>query len=316
MVVVGGGVAGLYFAYRLLRAVEARVTLVDRGDRHEFTLGIPLAIAGLVDFDSLVTPFSALTRLAYVRAEAAAVEGRCVRTRGGPPEVCGDRLVLAPGSMKLGSAGYWTVEGARALLRRAAAAKAVRFVVSDESPLLGFQDVAYSLKAAFPRKEVSIHLAYMGDDYRPLLEPARRWLEEAGVAVEDGPPPRKAEGELHVSVPAVRLHPLAAPLEVDPATFETQFERVYLIGHSSLMKLGLPPVDWGSLWQAATLAEAIAGEISGGVFEVEADSWLRPGDGEAFYRRLTRGLEAEGDAPLSRLKALHERWREVLDGLR
>jgi hypothetical protein len=86
-------------------------------------------------------------------------------------------------------------------------------------------------------------------------------------------PPEWRHGELHVSVPVARAHPLVANLEVPPTTFETDIERVYLIGDSSLIKLDLPPVGWGALWQATIAAQAVASEILKGHVEVEVNHW-------------------------------------------
>ncbi|MGC9131961.1 MAG: NAD(P)/FAD-dependent oxidoreductase, partial [Pyrobaculum sp.] len=95
VVIVGGGVAGLYFASQLLKAVpRALVYVVDPKPVHEFTIGVPIAVAGLVDFRDLAYPFEALRRVVYVKATAAAVEPGCVRTREGPERLCGDYVVL------------------------------------------------------------------------------------------------------------------------------------------------------------------------------------------------------------------------------
>ncbi len=76
-----------------------------------------------------------------------------------------------------------------------------------------------------------------------------------------------------MSVPAAKAHPLAANLEVAPTTFETDIQRVYLIGDSSLIKLDLPLVGWGALWQATIAAQAVASEILKGHVEVEVNQW-------------------------------------------
>lgn len=307
VVVVGGGVAGLYFASQFLRLVPAAsVYLVDPKPVHEFVIGIPIAIAGLVDFRDLIYPFERLRRVIYVKATAAAVEDRCIRTREGPPKLCGDYVVLAPGGMKLGSVEYWTVRGAEELLQAAQGARAIRFVVNELTPLMGFQEIAYSLKARFPEKEVSIHLVYIGDDYRLLLEPWREQASKIGLVIEEEPPPPKRGGELHLSVPVLRPHPLAVELEVDPVTFETQFDRVYLIGDSSLVKLGLPPIGWGALWQGSTLARALAQEIAAGVFEVDVADWTAAGDRERFLKWLTYRMTT--GTPLAHLKSLYDLW--------
>jgi len=307
VVVVGGGIAGLYFAYRLLSAAkDVEVVLVDLKDYHEFVVGVPMAVAGLVEFKELFFPFRQLTRVKFVKARVAAIDEKCARPAEGSGPICGDYLVLAPGALHIGSAQYWSVEGGAAIAQAAAGAKAVRFIVNDLTPVIGFQELAYSIKARWPEKEVSVHLVYVGDDYQLLLEPWKKWASEVGIEILDEPPPWRSD-ELYINVPTVRPHPLAAGLEVNSATFETQYERVYLIGDSSLLMLGLPPVGWGALWQAATLAKAIAKELESGVFEVEAESWLAEGDREKFLRwmvyRMTSGT------PLAHLKGLYDLWR-------
>jgi len=265
-----------------------------------------MAVAGLVEFKDLLFPFRQLTKAKFVKARIAAIDRRCARPAEGSGPICGDYLVLAPGALRVGSAQYWSVEGGAAIAQAAASAKAVRFIVNELTPVIGFQELAYSIKARWTEKEVSVHIVYVGDDYQLLLEPWSKWASEVGIEISDEPPPWRPD-ELHIKVPAVRLHPLVAGLEVDPTTFETQYERVYLIGDSSLLKLGLPPIGWGALWQAATLAKAIARELESGVFEVEAETWLAESDKEKFLRwmvyRMTSGT------PLAHLKGLYDLWR-------
>ncbi|MEL9990616.1 MAG: FAD-dependent oxidoreductase [Thermoproteus sp.] len=154
VVVVGGGVAGIYFAYRLKSATDnVEIVVIDKKDFHEFTVGIPMAVAGLLGFEDLVFPFSRLKRVRFIKANVSAIDDRCVRTSDGP-SVCGDYLVLAPGGSRLGNAEYWTIGGAKTLLEAASKAKAVRFVVNDLTPVMGFQEIAYSIKTRFPGKEV------------------------------------------------------------------------------------------------------------------------------------------------------------------
>jgi len=107
-------------------------------------------------------------------------------------------------------------------------------------------------------------------------------------------------------VPEVRLHPLAADLEVRPDTFETNVERVYLIGDSSLVKLDLPPVGWGALWQATIAAQAVASEVLKGYVEVEVDHWGGR-DRESFRNWLTYRMTT--GTPLIHLKGLYDLWR-------
>ncbi|MGC9051574.1 MAG: hypothetical protein ACP5J3_11665, partial [Pyrobaculum sp.] len=144
----------------------------------------------------------------------------------------------------VGSAEYWSVEGSRRLFQAVEGSRAVRFIVNEFTPVAGFAEIAYAIKTRFPEKDVSIHVVFIHDDYKMFMSIQREYMVKSGVEISEEPPPYR-EGELRVSVPAVRIHPIAAGLDVDPVTFETQHERVYLIGDSSLLKLGLPPIGWG-----------------------------------------------------------------------
>ena len=125
-------------------------------------------------------------------------------------------------------------------------------------------------------------------------------------------PPERQQGELHVSVPVAKVHPLAANLEVEPSTFETDIEHVYLIGDSSLIKLDLPPVGWGALWQAAIAAQAIASEITKGYVEVEVDHWGGK-DKESFRNWLTYRMTT--GTPLVHLRGLYDLWKRIIKNL-
>jgi len=309
VVVVGGGIAGVYFISRLLGVVpDVEVALVEPEDYHFFVVGVPMAFGGLVKLGDLVFPFAAAGRVKHVKfaANALSVErGKpCVR---GPTHgaVCGDYLVLAPGGLKVGSAAYWTPSGALDLYNKVTAAKAVRFIVNVFNPVIGFQELAYAVKTRFPEKEVSIHLVYVSPDYDFLLGAWVPKAREIGVEVSRDPPEWR-DGELHISVPEVRPHPLAADLEVRPDTFETNVERVYLIGDSSLVKLDLPPVGWGALWQATIAAQAVASEVLKGYVEVEVDHWGGR-DRESFRNWLTYRMTT--GTPLIHLKGLYDLWR-------
>lgn len=229
------------------------------------------------------------------------------------PPICGDYVVLAPGSYKLGSANYWTPHGALELFGKIQRARAVRFIVNVFTLVIGFQEVAYSVKSRFPEKEVSIHLVYVSPGYEWLLGPWTPKAKEAGINVSTDPPESRGEGELHVSVPAATVHPLVADVEVNPSTFETYLQRVFSIGDSSLIKLGLPPVGWGSLWQATIVAQAIASEHTRGHIEVEVDQWGGK-DQESFRKWLTYRMTT--GTPLAHLKGLYDIWtRTVLKSL-
>ncbi|MEM1926815.1 MAG: NAD(P)/FAD-dependent oxidoreductase [Pyrobaculum sp.] len=321
VVVVGGGVAGLYFIYNLLKHLDASresnggdlsILLIDPREAHEFTPGIPMAVAGVVNFDDLVFPFRHMNRVTYVKGHVTWVDRNCVGVfNKSTTEFCGDYVVLAPGGLKFGSVEYWTVEGARALAERIQNLSGVRFVVNTATPVAGFQEVAYSIKSRHPERVVSVHLIYVSSDYAHFLELSKKWAASIGVEITEDPPP--LDDTLHVTVPTIVEHPLATGLEVDPATFETQHRGVYLIGDTSLMKLKLPPVGWGALWQASTLAKAIANELTGGVLEIEASPWTDVTDRDKFYRwfvwRMTTGT------PIAQLKGMYHLWGEVIQYL-
>jgi NADH dehydrogenase FAD-containing subunit len=314
-VVVGGGIAGVYFISRLLELVkDVEVVLVEPEDHHFFVVGVPMAFGGLLDFQELVFPLAALRRVRHLKFGAAALsqvkDRPCVRgAREGP--VCGDYIVLAPGAVKLGSVNYWTLNGALELYRKAASAKVVRFIVNTFTPVGGFLELAYAIKSRFPEKEVSVHVVYASPDYDFLLDVQASKAREIGVEVSRDPPEWR-KGELHVSVPAARAHPLVANLEVAPTTFETDIERVYLIGDSSLIKLDLPPVDWGALWQATFAAQAVASEILKGYVEVEVDHWGGR-DKDSFRNWLTYHMTT--GTPLVHLRGLYDLWKRIMKNL-
>lgn len=315
VVVVGGGIAGVYFTSRLLELVkDVEVVLVEPEDHHFFVLGVPMAFGGLLDFQELAFPLAALRRVRHLKFGAAALSqerGRvCVRGAWDAP-VCGDYIVLAPGAVRLGSVNYWTLNGAQELYNKAASAKAVRFVVNTFTPVIGFQELAYAIKSRFPEKEVSVHVVYASPDYDFLLDAWTSKAREIGVEVSSDPPEWR-KGELHVSVPAAKAHPLAANLEVAPTTFETDIERVYLIGDSSLIKLALPPIGWGALWQATIAAQAVASEILKGYVEVEVNHWGGK-DKESFRNWLTYRMTT--GTPLVHLHGLYDLWKRIIKNL-
>ena len=86
-----------------------------------------------------------------------------------------------------------------------------------------------------------------------------------------------------------------------------------MIGDSSLIKLGLPPIGWGAIWQASTLAEAIGNAITRGVMEAEVGDWVFS-DSDRFIRWFTYRM-ARG-TPLVELRGLLDMWlREVVAAL-
>jgi NADH dehydrogenase, FAD-containing subunit len=74
VVVVGGGIAGVYFTSRLLELVkDVEVVLVEPEDHHFFVLGVPMAFGGLLDFQELVFPLSTLRRVRHLKFGATAL---------------------------------------------------------------------------------------------------------------------------------------------------------------------------------------------------------------------------------------------------
>lgn len=69
VVVVGGGVAGVYFIYELLKRLYVPVVLIDPSPHHEFPIGIPIAAAGLVEFEELKTSFNEFKKITYIRGQ-------------------------------------------------------------------------------------------------------------------------------------------------------------------------------------------------------------------------------------------------------
>lgn len=87
----------MYFAYKLLQELpDAEVVLIEPKDHHEFTMGIPMAFAGLVEFKDLKMPFSSLKRVRHIRDQVVAVEPGGFRLSTGEL-IDGDYEVLAIG---------------------------------------------------------------------------------------------------------------------------------------------------------------------------------------------------------------------------
>ncbi|MFB6491027.1 MAG: NAD(P)/FAD-dependent oxidoreductase [Thermoproteus sp. AZ2] len=312
VVIAGGGVSGLYFAYRLLSAVpDVKATVVDPKPYHEFLIGVPMAFGGLVEFDQLKFPFSSMGRIRHVQSEVVEVAEDGGFKLADGSVLRGDYNVLAVGSVRLGPETYFTVDGAKALYEKVKSAKAVRFIVDETYPVIGFQEIAIAVKSLWRSKEVSIHMVYVHPDYRWLFELHSHLFREFGIPITDEPPASYSPGELLVTVPSTVLHPLARGLALGPL-FETQYPNTYLIGESSLIKLRLPPLGWGAIWQASLLASAIASEIRGGYAEVEADEWTALNDPDRFKQYFT--LRMSKGIPLVALRGLYELWRSKVVG--
>lgn len=74
IVVVGGSIAGIYLAHRVLsKREDGEVVVTDPRPYHEFRLGIPMAFAGLLGFDDLVFYYSDMKRVVHVRDDVVKV---------------------------------------------------------------------------------------------------------------------------------------------------------------------------------------------------------------------------------------------------
>lgn len=310
IVIAGGGISGVYLAHKLVTALEdVKVYLVDPKPYHEFVMGIPMAFAGLVRFEDLKMSLDSLKRVEHLRDEVVDVKEGGLKLASGEV-IKGDYQILAVGAFKVGD-DFYSVEGAEAFYRAVETATAVRFIVDELYPVMGFGELATAIKTLWPQKEVSIHLVYVHPDYKWLFDSFSATFAKHGVVVTEEPPPTGNKGEIHVVVPELNMHPLAKGLKVG-ALFETQYDRTYLIGDSSLIKLGLPPIGWGAIWQASVVAQAIVSEIKEGAADVEIDEWTYMKDPDKFKQyftyRMTKGV------PLVQLRGLYELWRTKIFG--
>ncbi|MEZ0248909.1 MAG: NAD(P)/FAD-dependent oxidoreductase [Thermoproteus sp.] len=300
IVIAGGGLAGLYAAYRTHKAApDVEVVLIDGRPHHEFVMGAPLAIRGLVGFGDLKFPLTRLSAVKFVEGHVAGVEGNCVRLEGGG-EVCGDYVLLAPGSYRGEAAGFWTLDGVERTYKLASSARAIRFIINDVYPVKGFQDVARALKRRFPGLEVSIHVVSMTDDIKAFLKPYIDHAAKVGIYVTDEPPPPIRPGEVHIPVPSARPHPLIVKLDPDPATFETRFEGVYAVGEAALAAVGMPPSGMLSLKQTGKVVDMVLeGALKG---YVEAEPLGDLDDFGIYYKYLAC-------TPVKELFDFYELWR-------
>jgi NADH dehydrogenase FAD-containing subunit len=310
VVIAGGGISGVYLAHKIVTALDdVKVYLVDPKPYHEFVMGIPMAFAGLVKFDDLRMSLDSLKRVEHVRDEVVDVRESGLKLASGEV-IRGDYNVLAVGAFKIGD-DFYSVEGAEAFYRAAETAPAVRFVIDELYPVMGFGEIAMAVKSLWPQKEVSIHLVYVHPDYKWLFEAFSAQMAKLGISLSEEPPPTEDKAEIHVVVPELNPHPLTKGLKVGPL-FETQYDRTYLIGDTSLMKLGLPPLGWGAIWQASVLAQAIVSDIKEGAAEVEIDEWTYMKDPDKFKQyltyRMTKGV------PLVHLRGLYDLWRTKIFG--
>ncbi|MBP1449060.1 MAG: hypothetical protein JZD41_03460 [Thermoproteus sp.] len=110
--------------------------------------------------------------------------------------------------------------------------------------------------------------------------------------------PEQAEGELQITAPTLEPHPAAHGLGVGPL-FETQYDDVYLIGETSLVKMGAVPTPLAMAQQAAMLVDVLVG---GGYAELNPVE-----DGDPFLQTLTFGASAS--IPTIALKSIYTLWR-------
>ncbi|MEM0370181.1 MAG: NAD(P)/FAD-dependent oxidoreductase [Pyrobaculum sp.] len=290
---------------------DLSILLIDPREAHEFTPGIPMAVAGVVNFDDLVFPFRHMNKITYVKGHVTWVDGNCVGVfNKSTTEFCGDYVVLAPGGLKVGGVEYWSVEGARALAEKIQNLSGVRFVVNTATPVMGFQEVAYSIKSRHPERVVSVHLIYVSSDYAHFLEVTKKWAASIGVEITEDPPP--LDDTLHVTVPTIAENPLATGLEVDPANLRDTTPWSLPNRRHLAHKVKTPPSGQGHT-MASLHARQSNSKLTGGVLEIEASHWTDVTNRDKFYRwfvwRMTTGT------PLAQLKGMYHLWGEVIQYL-
>ena len=145
VVIVGGGLAGL-FAVRMLRRAPVQVTLIDRAEHHTFAPMLYQCATGILSEGKIATPLRELLRkhrnVEFVVAEATGIDpdGRRVvarRPMGESIEVGYDYLILAAGVRQsyFGhdeyaaiAPGMKTIEDARKIRRRIRIASSTVFI--------------------------------------------------------------------------------------------------------------------------------------------------------------------------------------------
>ncbi|MBP1449061.1 MAG: hypothetical protein JZD41_03465 [Thermoproteus sp.] len=85
--------------------------MVDPRPYHEFRLGIPMAFAGLLDFDDLVFYYSGMKRVVHVRDDVVKAAKDGVYTSSGS-RLRGGTVVLAVDAVRIGPPSFSTVEEA------------------------------------------------------------------------------------------------------------------------------------------------------------------------------------------------------------
>lgn len=184
-----------------------KVYLVDPKPYHEFVMGIPMALAGLLRFDDLKMSFNYLKRVEHIRDEVVDVKESGLKLAGGEV-IKGDYHVLAIGAFRIGDDIY-SVDGAEAFYKAVEGAEAVRFIVDELYPAMGFNEISLAIKMLWPQKEVSIHLVYVHPDYLWLFNSFKDTFAKHGVVVTEEPPMVSNKREIHVLVPELSIHPLA-----------------------------------------------------------------------------------------------------------
>lgn len=204
-------------------------------------------------------------------------------------------MVLAVDAVRIGPPSFSTVEEAELLYRLIAGARTVRFLVDGLIPPYDLQDIAIAVKTAWPEKEASIHILSILPRYQSLIDAGR--LALFGIECTDKAP-EQAEGELQITAPTLEPHPAAHGLGVGPL-FEAQYDDVYLIGETSLIKMGAVLTPLAITQQAAMLADVLVG---GGYAELNSVE-----DGDPFLRTLT--FSASAGIPMIALKSIYTLWR-------
>jgi hypothetical protein len=258
-----------------------------------------MAFVGLVSFEDLLFYYKDMSRITHIGEEPVRIDKNGVFTSAGT-RYKGDVIVVAIDALRIGPPSFSTVEEAELLYKLAERANAVRFVVDVTIPPYELQDIAIAIKTAWPRKDVSIHV--LSAPQTPLLNVRR--LAIFGIEVSDTPPPDLGE-ELHVEVPSLEPHPLARGLYVGPL-YETQYSGIYLIGETSLIKMGVFPTPLAILQQTALLSDLLLS--SGGYVELD------PLESEEPFLQITTSASL-AEIPLIALKSVYNIWADEILGV-
>lgn len=203
IVVLGAGYAGLGAAKRaarLLRRTDARVTLVNDGDRFVQRIRLHELVAGRRLPELPLRDLLAGTGVAFVRARVTSIdpEGRTVRLDGPPHAIGYDTLVCALGSETdvdgvpgvAEHAGTVAVESAASRLRE----RVGRLVRGDAVAVVGggLTGMETAAELAYARPDLRVRLVTAGGVGDRLSGRARRYLRSAfarlGVTLQEETP--------------------------------------------------------------------------------------------------------------------------------